>query len=182
MFKVCLDPGHGIEVNGKRSFDGSLKEYEFNRDIAKRIKPLLEKAGIQVIITAPTEHEVSLGERCRIANNAKTDIFVSIHGNAFGSTWNEAQGWEIFVCKKGGKAGKLANEIHKQSVPFLGLKDRGIKEEAFYVIENTNMPAGLIEQGFYTNKKECELMKTAAFKQKCAEVNVRGILNYFGIK
>lgn len=97
MFKVCIDPGHGIESPGKRSIDSSLKEYEFNRDIVKRMKPLLEKAGVQVIITAPTEKDISLGERCRIANSSKDGLFVSIHGNAFGSTWNDANGWETFV-------------------------------------------------------------------------------------
>lgn len=72
--------------------------------------------------------------------------------------------------------------IHKQLIPYLCLEDRGIKKEAFYVFKNTNMPAVLIEHGFYTNKKECELMKTVAFRQKCAEANVKEILKYLGVK
>jgi N-acetylmuramoyl-L-alanine amidase len=182
MFKVCLDPGHGADTAGKRSFDGTLREFEFNRDVANRIKKYLEKAGVQVVITAATDKDVTLGQRCRIANNAKADLFVSIHANAAGTTWNEARGWEIFVCKKGGKAEKLAEAIHKASLPCLGLKDRGVKEnKELYVLKNTDMPAVLIEHGFYSNKDECALLKSSEFREKCAIADTKGILNYLGI-
>ncbi|MBC7323505.1 MAG: N-acetylmuramoyl-L-alanine amidase, partial [Acetomicrobium sp.] len=34
----------------------------------------------------------------------------------------------------------------------------------FYVLRETNMPAVLIEHGFYTNKEECELLKSGCSK------------------
>ncbi|MEE0364375.1 MAG: hypothetical protein UD575_05790, partial [Oscillospiraceae bacterium] len=36
-------PGHGVTTGGKRSPDESLREYEFNRDVAYRLKALLEE-------------------------------------------------------------------------------------------------------------------------------------------
>ncbi|WP_213997260.1 N-acetylmuramoyl-L-alanine amidase [Tepidanaerobacter syntrophicus] len=180
--KICIDPGHGIETAGKRSFDGSLLEYEFNFDVAHRLKKYLELAGIKVVMTRDDEHDVSLAERCRIANAAKADIFISIHANAFGTTWNGARGWEAYVWKKGAQAEKIAEAIRSESMPLLGLIDRGVKEADFYVLKNTTMPAVLIEHGFYTNKEECALLKTSNFREKCAVADAKGILKCAGKK
>ena len=44
--KICIDAGHGSNTAGKRSPDGSLREYEFNRDVANRIKNILVESKI----------------------------------------------------------------------------------------------------------------------------------------
>lgn len=181
MKLVCIDAGHGKETPGKRSFDGSLREYEFNRDVAIRIKKHLERHGAKVLLTAPSDADTNLANRCKIANVAKADIFVSIHANAYGTTWNDANGWEIFVCKGSITGKKLAQAIRSESIPHLGLKDRGIKDNELYVTTNTNMPAVLIEHGFYTNLVEMGKLKSDEFRQKCALADARGILEYLGI-
>ena len=116
-----------------------------------------------------------------MANLFKADYFVSIHANAYKENWNDANGWEIYIVSKGGKAEKLAEKIHKYSKE-LGLKDRGIKIGNFQVLRDTNMPAVLIEHGFYTNKEECEKLKSVSFRQKCAECDAKGILEQLGIE
>ena len=80
------------------------------------------------------------------------------------------------------KAEKLAKCIQKHSIADLGLKDRGIKVQSFQVLRDTDMPAVLIEHGFYTNKEECEKLKTDSFRQKCAIADAKGILEHLGIK
>ena len=179
--KIALDAGHGKSTAGKRSPDGSLLEYEFNRDVVNRIAGHLKRHGVEVLLTAPGDIDVSLSERCRIANAAKVDYFVSIHANAYGETWNEAAGWEIYILSRGGKAEQLAKRIHKYSVSALGLKDRGVKCESFAVLRETDMSAVLIEHGFYTNKAECEKLKTAAFREQCAIADAKGILEQMGL-
>ena len=62
------------------------------------------------------------------------------------------------------------------------LKDRGIKTADFTVLTDTEMPAVLIEHGFYTNKEECEKLKSDSFRQKCAECDSKGILEQLGIE
>lgn len=179
--KIALDAGHGEETAGKRSPDGSLREYEFNRDVTARLKGHLERHGIEVLLTVPHNRDTNRMERCAIANKAKVDYFVSVHANAEGDKWGEATGWEIYILSKGGNAEQLAKAIHKRSVPALGLKDRGVKCEAFDVLKYTDMPAVLIEHGFYSNRKECERLKTADFREACAVVDAKGILDYLGI-
>ena len=180
--KICLDAGHSAQTKGKRSPDSSLMEYEFNRDVMKRLKTILERHNVEVIETVIDDTDVSLSARCSIANKNNVDYFISIHANADGNgyNWTSAKGWEIYIVGKGGKAEKLAKSIQESSRE-LGLIDRGVKVANFQVLRDTNMPAVLIEHGFYTNKEECELLKTESFRQKCAEVDARGILSYLGI-
>ena len=180
--KICLDSGHSAQTKGKRSPDSSLMEYEFNRDVGRRLKAILERHNVEVIETVTDDTDVSLSERCSIANKNNVDYFISIHANADGNgyNWTSAKGWEIYIVGKGGKAEKLAKSIQESSRE-LGLIDRGVKVANFQVLRDTNMPAVLIEHGFYTNKEEYELLKTESFRQKCAEVDARGILSYLGI-
>lgn len=179
--KICIDAGHGSNTAGKRSPDGSLREYEFNRDVANRIKNILVAHGVEVILTCSDDYDIPLQQRCDIANQLKADYFVSIHANAYGTDWNDARGWEVFVVAKGGRAEELAETIHEYSIAELGLKDRGVKTANFYVLRNTNMPAVLIEHGFYTNKTECALLKDSDFRQKCAVADAKGILDFLDI-
>lgn len=183
--KICIDPGHGKNTPGKRSPDGAFREYEFNRAVAKRLKHHLERHGVSVFNSCDIESPVDtpLADRCKNANNAKADYYVSIHANAAGTgaEWMTARGWEIFYCAGSTKGRALAESIQKASIPFLGLKDRGIKTNGLYVTKHTNMPAVLIEHGFYDNKAECELLKTTAFREKCAIADAKGILQYIGI-
>lgn len=181
--KIAIDCGHTSTVAGKRSPDGSLLEYEFNRDVGSRLKAILERHGIEIVYIAPEGAE-SLSNRCKVANEAKVDYFVSIHANAYGDgvTWNSANGWEIYILSKGGQAEVLAEAIEAVAPDYLGLKNRGVKVANFTVLADTDMPAVLIEHGFYTNEAECELLKTSSFRQKCAESDAIGILNYLGIE
>ena len=180
---VCIDPGHGVTTGGKRSPDESLREYEFNRDVAYRLKALLEAQGVTCIMTVAKEDQTdpSLATRVQIANSAgNVDLFVSIHANAFGTDWNSANGWEVYTYKTGGDAEKAAKAVEAATkASSAGLKNRGCKTANFYVLKNTTMPAILIEHGFYTNKEECEKLKSSSFRDTLAQADATGIMNFF---
>ena len=187
---VVIDPGHGKTTGGKRSPDSSLMEWEFNRDVAYRLKDLLEAQGYTVIMTVAKDDQTdpSLASRVAVANNAKNvDLFVSIHSNAGGngSSWTTAQGWEVWIHKSGGVSEKAAKAVEAATkASITELKDRGIKktgtnEKGLYVNRNTEMPSLLIEHGFYDNKTECQLLKTSAFRQRLAQADATGIINFF---
>ena len=182
MHYVAIDPGHGVNTPGKRSPDSSLLEYKFNQDIAKYLKQELDRHNIKNLITCDGSYDMSLTERANKANNAGCDLFISIHGNAYGETWNNASGWEDYVCAKGGNAEKFAKLLNKYCITDLGLKDRGVKTANFTVLLKTKMPAVLTENGFYTNRSECDRMKTEEFKRNCAIAHAKAICEYYGVK
>ena len=63
---IILDNGHGKETPGKRSpiwRDGSqLFEYEFNRDIVKRISVMLDADNIKYHVLVPELEDITLQE------------------------------------------------------------------------------------------------------------------------
>lgn len=186
MIKICLDAGHGITTPGKRSPDGTLLEYVFNRQMVKIVAKLLEpyKDEIEVIYTQDPDntYDLSLPGRCKVANQNKVDYFISIHANASNdeNKWDSATGWEVYIYGKGGKAEKLANSI-EQVIRNNGIKSRGVKVGNFQVIRETTMPAILIESGFMTNQNECKKLLTQDYRVKLGTLYVEGLLNYLGI-
>lgn len=49
------------------------------------------------------------------------------------------------------------------------------------VTRKTKAPAVIIEHGFHTNREETALLKTGAYRDKLAEVDARGILDFLGL-
>lgn len=177
---VILDPGHGAATAGKQSPEGLLKEYEFNRSVANKMKSYLEAEGIEVLLTVHDDSDPTLADRCASANNSDADIFVSIHANAFGSgkEWTSPNGWEIYHYQGSVLGNKLATAISNANFPGLGINNRGIKTANFYVIKNTYIPAVLIEHGFFTNIDEVKLLQSEEWREKAARYNVEGIVNF----
>lgn len=185
--KVCLDPGHGVEMAGKCAPDKSYYEHEFNLDMAKRQKAILERHGVEVIMTRTDAHDVSLEKRVQISNAAGVDLFVSLHSNASGDgkVWTSPDGYGIYTSAAGAAANRniAANKIlARAKAAGIKLWGSGLFHELWYVCKNAVAPAVLIEHGFHTNKAETALLKTDAYRQQLAEVDCKGILDYLGIQ
>lgn len=179
---VCIDAGHGVETAGKCSPDKTYYEHDFNLDVAKRIKAYLNACGIDVVMTRENEHDITLSERCRICNNSKAVLLVSVHSNAATNDgWHLAEGWQAFILAKGGKAETLANIIRKHSIALLGCKDRGIFVDNLAMVRDTKCPAVIIEHGFHTNILEVKKLKDKKYRQVCARADAMGICEFLGV-
>ncbi len=78
---VVIDAGHGGEDKGARSSAGLL-EKDLVLDIANRVAESLRMSGLSVVMTRKDDRFIALEERTSIANDARGDLFVSIHANA----------------------------------------------------------------------------------------------------
>ncbi len=187
----CLDNGHGRFTAGKRSpkFENGNRffEYEFNRDIVKRIIKKLDEVGIDYFNVVPeVDTDNFLKGRVDRANAYQTDLpklFVSIHSNAARSEssnhWANpgAKGMETWYYTGSTRGRKLASIFQKHMVKYTGMVNRGLKStRKLYVIKNTSMSACLTENGFYNHKKEAiELMKDEV-RQSIADAHIAAIL------
>jgi N-acetylmuramoyl-L-alanine amidase len=185
----CLDNGHGELQKGKRApapVDGKLfEEWEFNRDIVRRIIESLQRNGVAFYNVVPeTQVESFLKGRVDRANNKQSDlpkIYVSIHANAAGLPGpgqfaNGIGGLETFHFP-GSKSGKrLATTFQRYMVSELGWRDRGVKEYPFYVLKHTSMPSVLTENGFYTDEEQTRKLLSDEWRQKIANAHIRAIL------
>ena len=78
---VVLDAGHGGHDEGARGPSG-LREKDLVLDVTQRLAKRLERKGVTVILTRTEDRFLSLEERTAVANDARADLFVSIHANA----------------------------------------------------------------------------------------------------
>ena len=183
-YKVAIDSGHSELTSGKRNFDNSFFEYEFNMDVSQRIKKHLDRHGVESkIFQVKNKNSVNeMYERVEQINAYNPIIVVSVHANAFGEDWNTANGWEIYYSKGSVGGSRLANYIFDYS-QNLGLRMRGIKPTtSLSVVRRTIAPTVLIEHGFFTNREEVELLKTDEFREKCSIADTKGILKYLGVE
>ena len=175
---IVIDPGHGGSDPGAVGASG-LQEKTINLSIARRLSTLLQEVGAKVILTRNGDQSVSNQQRVDTANNAKADLFVSIHCNAFSNP--QSCGTEAHYCAVSDSAAAskyLAQQLLGQLVPVLKLPDRGVKANSFFVLTKTNMPAALVELGFITNAAEEKLLSEEKTQQAASEALLKGIEAY----
>ncbi len=188
MIKIAIDDGHGRETAGKRTpafSDGSImKENEFNEAVAIYLEKTLRRCGFDTLMVAPETTDTPLQTRVKRANNAKADAYISIHANAAGSGWNDANGVESWIyegVKNGSQSYKLAEFVHNYLINATGRRDRGIKRSKdLYVLNSTKMHAVLVECGFMTNLEEATLLRNDGYRRKCAEGICKGVCSFYG--
>ena len=189
---VILDAGHGSDTDGKRSpiwGDGAqLMEWEFNRDIVRRIAEKLDNLPIPYlefpyVILVPEDEDVSLSERCNRANQIyhesdKNAYLVSIHANAGGGT-----GWECFTSVGDTPADPIAQVFCKEAkkafpefrMRFDSVDGDWDKEAQFYILKNTDCPAILTENFFMDTESDCRYIMSEEGRDSIAQMHVEAI-------
>jgi len=80
--RIVIDPGHGGLDAGTTGPNG-LREKDLVLDVAQRLGALLEERLKSEVVYARTDDSyVALERRPQIANEAKADLFLSIHANS----------------------------------------------------------------------------------------------------
>lgn len=187
--KIAIDPGHGGSDSGAIGPTG-IMEKSVTLRVSRELKRLLEAEGATVILTRTGDTEVSskgasatsveeLQARCDVANEAKADIFLSIHADAF--TNREVKGTTAYYYTQGTKQSKrLADCVRTALIDSIGTIDRGTQTCNFYVVKHTDMPAILVEISFISNPDEEKMMNSAEGVKKIAQGIADGIADYFG--
>lgn len=190
---ICLDNGHGMDTPGKCSPDQKLKEYQYAREIVKRLEVKLKENGYKVYIVTPEQEDISLKERCKRINkiykdNGNKAISISVHCNAAGSDgkWHSASGWSVFVSTNASQNSKrLAKNLYDEAL-LLNLKgNRSVPKEHFWVqnlamCRDTNCPAVLTENLFQDNKDDVSFLLSEKGRQSIVDVHYNGIVKYLG--
>ena len=79
--RVVVDAGHGGRDTGAIG-PHRVREKDMALAIARKVASRLRSLGFMVVMTRNEDKFVSLDDRTRIANEAKADLFISIHCNA----------------------------------------------------------------------------------------------------
>jgi N-acetylmuramoyl-L-alanine amidase len=164
---ITVDPGHGgtmcaaggTAVGGDTGTTGpTYKDAEHVLALAIGLKLQAQLAANHDTVTMTRTGAVcpSLKERVEIANNANTNLFVSIHFNGVNDP--KVNGTQVWYLDKKLSSSQLATFNADAISAVLGTANRGTKRSGqdgknLYVVNNTRMSAVLLEVGFLTNIK-----------------------------
>jgi N-acetylmuramoyl-L-alanine amidase len=206
---VVIDPGHDLRANsvtepigpgsatrkvkdggGTHGVVSGLREAELVLRVALRLRPLLERAGVRVVMTRTRTARTSMGNiaRARIANEAGAALFLRIHADGSPSASTRGthtlypalrRGWTDDVYRRSRRA---AGIVQAALVPALGFPDRGLRERSDFTGFNwSDVPVILVELGFMTNPTEDRLLATPAYQRRAAVALCRGTLRFLGL-
>lgn len=171
MKTIILDAGHGIDTPGKRSvIQPTLFEFEFNRDIVRRIEKKCLASGFETYNINPEIEDVPLMERVRRANryakrHSKKKCFgISIHANAGGG-----KGIEVYSDTNTTFSDQMAENLvnqFKENLP--GEVSRGHKERDFTILHSTSMPFVLGETYFMDTIEGYNKLRSEFHREKIA--------------
>ncbi|MCU0565747.1 MAG: N-acetylmuramoyl-L-alanine amidase [Oculatellaceae cyanobacterium Prado106] len=170
---VAIDPGHGGRDPGAVGID-NIHESEVVLDVAQQVAQLLDQQGIQAVLTRNSDEEIDLQPRVDTAEQARANLFVSIHANALSMERPDANGVSTYYFSNS----DLAQTLQDSAVAATGMNDRGIHAARFYVIRNTSMPSALIEIGFVTGAEDEPRLASPQWRTQMAGAIANGILQY----
>lgn len=119
--RIVIDAGHGGHDTGTIGPTG-LMEKDLCLDVALRVGKLIQQrlAGAEVVFTRDDDSFVSLEQRTAIANDARADLFLSVHANS--SRDKRARGIETYYLNFTGSSDAMevaarenafsANSVH----------------------------------------------------------------------
>lgn len=154
MPTIIIDPGHGGEEPGA-VFEGR-KEKDDTLRLALAVGDILEAAGVHVLYTRTTDRTQTPAQKAAIANRSDADFLISLHRNAM-PVPGSGSGALNLVYESGSEAEEMAQAIQRNLVG-VGFADLGVQERpGLIVLNQTRMPAVLVEAGFIDNPTDNRL-------------------------
>ena len=189
---VIIDAGHGGEDGGAIGKNG-VYEKDLNLLIAADLRDMLSAEGIETVMTRETDimlydksvnykgrkKMLDLAARLKIAESYENCIFVSIHMNSFPE--EKYSGLQVYFSPNNEDSSILAEAIQKNVSLYLQTENsRSVKKAGsnIYLLDRIHSPAVLIECGFISNHKECELLSSKEYRQKLTLLIFCGICEY----
>ena len=211
-FKILIDNGHGENTPGKRSPDKvpkgvenanykQLLEWEYNREIAKRVVAKLNELGYDAVRIVTEDTDISVETRAKRVNEwcktlgKENVLFVSIHCDAAGNGdkwWNVKGGWSALTSKGQTESDKLAEYLYAEAERQFGVnrviketidgdKDREL-ERKLTVLYKPKCVSVLTENFHMDCYNDYLYLMSESGKAAIVDTHVYGIINYITAK
>lgn len=180
---IVIDAGHGGFDPGAVGVTGVL-EKDVNLAVANRLIELLNQAGATVVATRTTDTALAdsktedIHQRVAITENSGAELFITVQANSIPEEkWSGAQ---VFYAKDSQIGEAVAIKIQESMTQILENTDRTAKPiDNIYVVDNTQIPAIVVETGFLSNYEEEQLLATEEYQDLLAYSIFVGILAYY---
>jgi N-acetylmuramoyl-L-alanine amidase len=131
--RVVVDAGHGGVDPGGPMRRGALAEKHITLAVALKVGDALRERGADVIYTRTRDTLIALDDRGRIANQARGDVFISIHVNAANPSWRRpeaARGFETyFLAEAKTEDARRIEQMENEVVRFESGKKTGAGDD-----------------------------------------------------
>lgn len=184
--RIFIDQGHNPVNPNAGAEAGGYREQDINYEVGIRLAELLNSnPNFEARVSRPTPETqlgtsttTSLQARVFAANSWPADFFISLHANINPNP--SYSGSEAYVRTFGSTAYNLATWILVGLNNQTGLQNRGVFTRTnLYVLNNTTMPAVLVEMGYMSNPNDLNML--VSDPQSFARGIYNGILQYFGL-
>ncbi len=178
---IVVDPGHGGEDPGKVGINDVL-EKDLNLQIAKKVKKLLEEAGIKIVMTrtndkVPDAKKEDLNQRVQLINETKPTLALCIHQNSYPDA--KIKGAQVFYHTITPEAEDVASIVQEQLRTVDPTNTRQIKEnDTYYMLKNCQVPTIIVECGFLTNPDEAAKLTQEEYQDKLAQAICEGVVKW----
>lgn len=167
--RIVVDPGHGGEEAGFTQ--GETTEADLVFDLASRIEGRLAAAGAMVFLTRGRDQNPSLAERTAFANDARADLFVSLHLDSHGS--EHARGVASYYYGTGSGVSstvgeQFANLARREVIARTGMLDLGSHPKTWDLLRMTRMPAVRLDCGYLSHPVDRLLLLDARLRSAIA--------------
>lgn len=206
-YKIAVDVGHGAYTAGKRTpkllesldFDKDgvidakkgtqIREHTANVGVGNYAVAALERCGFDVYKSGFGSDDTPLKTRQANIKNSKSDYSISIHFNAYGTSFNSANGIEVFSHQNSSNAKNsysLAKAILSTTSKGTPQKNRGVNREHTFAMCNASAMGTkgsiLLECAFMTNWNEVKkMMASTDYWEETGEEIAKGFCNYLGV-
>jgi N-acetylmuramoyl-L-alanine amidase len=189
---IIIDAGHGGEDGGTIGVSGVF-EKDINLKISFDVYYTLKAAGIPVVLTRDKDmllydrtinyqgrkKALDMAKRLETATSYENSIFVSIHQNSFSDS--KYSGLQVYYSENNAGSLGLAQTIQELCKNTLQQKNnRKCKpsQNNIYLLDNIYSPAVLVECGFLSNEKECNLLTNDSYQKEIASIISTSIINF----
>ncbi|MGY1807602.1 N-acetylmuramoyl-L-alanine amidase [Blastococcus sp. SYSU D00669] len=178
--RIVVDPGHGGPEAGHSS--GETTEADLVFDIASRIEGRLAAAGATVYLTRGRHQNPTHLERTTFANQARADLFLSLHVDAHRS--EHARGVASYYYGTGSGASstvgeQFANLVRREVVVRTGLLDLGSHPKTWDLLRTTRMPAVRLDLGYLSHPVDRLLLLDARLRSTIAHAVLAAVQRLF---
>jgi N-acetylmuramoyl-L-alanine amidase len=168
--RIVIDPGHGGDEPGFTQ--GLTTEADLVFDVASRIEGRLAAAGATVYLARGRHQNPSPAERTAFANQARADLFLSLHLDSQDS--EHARGVASYYYGTGSGASstvgeQFANLVRREVVARTGMLDLGSHAKTWDLLRMSRMPAVRLDCGYLSHPVDRLLLLDARLRSAIAQ-------------
>lgn len=183
---IVIDPGHGGTDPG--ACHGSIMEKDINLAVAQRVAFIIAAKEYPVQLTRETDMDFvkkgvfsreaerqDLRKRVEFVRKVNGRILVSIHVNSGVGT---LKGAEVYYDPNKWGCQSLALLIQDELNKVTEMPQKKPKADTFYLFNNVDIPAVIVETGWLCNSQDRELLQNPEYQEQLARAIANGIIKY----